>query len=183
MVAIVLYYQKDNTELNLKDMTKTILIATDYSLESLNILKKVLKEKDASEDTNQYNILLVSGYDMGDSIRDLLFTTKSTIFNKIRPQEFCDAHGIIKNKYPHLIGKITCDVFTGSFQRTFNNYVKAENIEEAYYSLSVKSKGKGKFDIIPYIIKCKELESREITIGITERLPERGRLAEIFVEV
>jgi hypothetical protein len=28
-------------------MAKTILIATDYSLESLNILKKVLKEKDA----------------------------------------------------------------------------------------------------------------------------------------
>jgi hypothetical protein len=44
-------------------MAKTILIATDYSLESLNILKKVLKEKDASEDQNQYNILLVSGYD------------------------------------------------------------------------------------------------------------------------
>jgi hypothetical protein len=39
-------------------------------------LKKVLKEKDASEDQNQYNILLVSGYDMGDSIRDLLFNTK-----------------------------------------------------------------------------------------------------------
>lgn len=80
---------------------------------------------------------------MGDSIRDLLFTTKSTVFNKIRPQEFNDAFGIIKNKYPHLINKIICDIFTGSFQRTFNNYVKAENIEEAYYSPSIKSRGKG----------------------------------------
>lgn len=61
-------------------MTKTILIATDYSLESLNILKKVLKEKEASEDQNQYNVLLVSGYEAGDSIRDLLFNTKSTVF-------------------------------------------------------------------------------------------------------
>lgn len=164
-------------------MTKTILIATDYSLESLNILKKVLKEKDTSGDQNQYNILLVSGYDMGDSIRDLLFNTKSTIFGKIRPQEFCDAYGIIKNKYPHLINKIVCDIFTGSFQRTFNNYVKAENIEEAYYSSSIVSKGKGKFDIIPYIKKCKELQSREITVETPEALPERGRLAEVFVEV
>lgn len=164
-------------------MAKTILIATDYSLESLNILKKVLKEKDASEDQNQYNILLTSGYDAGDSIRDLLFTTKTSVFNKIRPAEFCDAFGIISNKYPHLVNKIICDVFTGSFQRTFNQYVKAENIEEAYYSPSIKSKGKGKFDLIPYIKKCKELESHEITVEVRERLPERGRLAEIFVEV
>ncbi|SMO56357.1 hypothetical protein SAMN06265171_102635 [Chryseobacterium rhizoplanae] len=164
-------------------MAKTILIATDYSLESLNILKKVLKEKDASEDQNQYNILLTSGYDAGDSIRDLLFTTKTSVFNKIRPAEFCDAFGIISNKYPHLVNKIICDVFTGSFQRTFNQYVKAENIEEAYYSPSIKSKGKGKFDLIPYIKKCKELQSHEITVEVRERLPERGRLAEIFVEV
>lgn len=163
-------------------MTKTILIATDYSLESLNILKKVMREKDAGGDQNQYNILLVSGYDTGDSIRDLLFNTKSTIFNKLRPQEFCDAYGIIRNKYSHLINKIVCDIFTGSFQRTFNNYVKAENIEEAYYSPAVKSKGKGKFDLIPYIKKCKDLESREISIEVRDRLPEKGRLAEIFVE-
>lgn len=163
-------------------MTKTILIATDYSLESLNILKKVMREKDASEDQNQYNVLLVSGYDMGDSIRDLLFNTKSTIFNKLRPQEFCDAFGIIKNKYPQLINKIVCDIFTGSFQRTFNNYVKAENIEEAYYSPSIKSRGKGKFDLIPYIKKCKDLETHEISVEVRKSLPEKGRLAEIFVE-
>ena len=164
-------------------MTKTILIATDYSLESLNILKKVLKEKDARAEEIQYNVLLVSGYEMGDSIRDLLFMTKSTVFNKIRPQEFVDAYGIIKNKYPHLINKIVCDIFTGSFQRAFNNYVNAENIEEAYYSPAIKSKGKGKFDIAPYIKKCKDLQTQEIRIETAERLPERGRLAEIFVEV
>ncbi|MDN3695659.1 hypothetical protein QWZ06_27240 [Chryseobacterium tructae] len=164
-------------------MAKTILIATDYSLESLNILKKVLREKDAAEDQNQYNILLVSGYDSGDSIRDLLFNTKTTIFNKIRPGEFCDAYEIIKNKYPHLVSKIVCDIFTGSFQRTFNQYVVANTIEEAYYSNSIKSKGKGKFDLVPYIKKCKELQAGEITLEIKERLPERGRLAEIFVEV
>lgn len=108
---------------------------------------------------------------------------KALFFNKIRPQEFCDAYGIIRNKYPHLVNKIVCDIFTGSFQRTFNNYVKAENIEEAYYSPSIKSKGKGKFDLAPYIRKCKELHFKEIKVEMPERLPERGRLAEIFVEV
>ena len=164
-------------------MAKTILIATDYSLESLNILKKILKEKDAAEDQNSYDIILASGYDSGDSIRDLLFATKTSVFHKIRPAEFCDAYGIIKNKYPHLVNKILCDVFTGSFQRTFNQYVKAENIAEAYYSPSIKSKGKGKFDLIPYIKKCKDLPSHEIKLENKARLPEKGRLAEIFVEI
>lgn len=165
-------------------MIKTILIATDYSLESLNILKRVLKEKNAEENDTQYKILLVSGYDMGDSIRDLLFTTKSTIFSKIRTQEFCDAYAIIVNKYPHLVHKIVCDVFSGSFQRAFNNYVKAEEISEAYYSPSLKNKNtKGKFDLNPYIKKCKELTSHEMVFGTPQFMPEKGRLAEVFVEV
>jgi hypothetical protein len=165
-------------------MFKTILIATDYSLESLNILKKVLKEKNATEENTQYNILLVSGYDMGDSIRDLLFNTKGTVFNKIRSKEFCDAFSIIKNKYPHLINKIVCDVFTGSFQRAFNNYLTAENIEEAYYANTLKDKNtKGKFDLIPYLKKAKDIKVQEILVGVPEFMPERGRLAEVFVEV
>lgn len=165
-------------------MIKNILIATDYSLESLNILKKVLKEKNATEENTQYNILLVSGYDMGDSIRDLLFNTKGTVFNKIRSKEFCDAYSIIKNKYPHLVNKIVCDVFTGSFQRAFNNYLTAENIEEAYYANTLKDKNtKGKFDLTPYLKKAKDIKVQEILVGVPEFMPERGRLAEVFVEV
>lgn len=165
-------------------MIKTILIATDYSLESLNILKRVLKEKNAAGDDIQYKILLVSGYDMGDSIRDLLFTTKSTVFNKIRTKEFCDAYGIIVNKYPHLVDKIVCDIFTGNLQRAFNNYVTAEEISEAYYSPSLKNKNtKGKFDLAPYIRKCKDLASYEFVLETPEFMPEKGRLAEVFVEV
>ncbi|HEX7870996.1 MAG TPA: hypothetical protein VF455_12880 [Chryseobacterium sp.] len=165
-------------------MIKTILIATDYSLESLNILKRVLKEKNAEENDTQYKILLVSGYDMGDSIRDLLFNTKSTVFSKIRSKEFCDAYGIIVNKYPHLVDKIVCDIFSGSFQRAFNNYVKAEEITEAYYSTSLKNKNtKGKFDLAPYIKKSKDLSSQEVVFGTPQFMPEKGRLAEVFVEV
>jgi hypothetical protein len=163
-------------------MIKTILIATDFSLESLDILKKVLKNKNNQQDDNQYNILLVSGYDMGDSIRDLLFSSKNSVFNKIRPQEFCDAYSIINNKYPNLINKITCDIFTGSFQRTFNNFIEAANVDEAYYSTS-KSKhlNKNQFDITSYLKKCKHLDAVEITTETAEFVPEKGRLAEVFL--
>jgi hypothetical protein len=163
-------------------MIKTILIATDFSLESLDVLKKVLKNKTEQNDENQYNILFVSGYDMGDSIRDLLFTTKSTIFGKIRSQEFCDAYSIINNKYPNLINKITCDIFTGSFQRTFNSYIETAAIDEAYFS-SVKSKNlsKGQFDVTPYLKKCKNINAIEVLTQTPEFVPEKGRLAEVFL--
>lgn len=163
-------------------MTKTILIATDFSLESLDILKKVLKKKHDQNDENNYNILFVTGYDMGDSIRDLLFSTKSSIFNKIRPTEFCDAYSIINNKYPNLINKVTCDIFTGSFQRTFNNYLEAANVDEAYYASSKsRSLSKNQFDITNYLKKNKIVEAQEVTIKTPEYVPERGRLAEIFL--
>ena len=163
-------------------MTKTILIATDFSLESLDILKKVLKKKNDQNDENKYNILLVAGYDMGDSIRDLLFTTKSTVFGKIRQKEFCDAYSIINNKYPSLINKITCDIFTGSFQRAFNNYIEAANVDEAYYA-SVKSRNlsKGQFDITTYLKKNKHMEAQEVITESSEFVPEKGRLAEVFL--
>ena len=163
-------------------MTRTILIATDFSLESLDILKKVLKKKHEQNDENKYNILFVAGYDMGDSIRDLLFTTKSYVFGKIRSKEFCDAYSIINNKYPNLINKITCDIFTGSFQRTFNNYMEAANVDEAYYSTSKsKNLSKNQFEITTYLKKNKMIEAQEVVTQTTEFVPEKGRLAEVFL--
>ncbi|WDF48561.1 hypothetical protein PQ459_08785 [Chryseobacterium sp. KACC 21268] len=163
-------------------MTKTILIATDFSLESLDILKKVLKKKNEQHDENKYNILFVAGYDMGDSIRDLLFTTKGTILTKIRSKEFCDAYSIINNKYPNLINKITCDIFTGSFQRTFNNYIEAANIDEAYFSTSKsKNLGKNQFEITTYLKKNKHVEAHEVVTATSGFVPEKGRLAEVFL--
>jgi hypothetical protein len=83
-----------------------------------------------------------------------------------------------------LVDKIVCDIFSGSFQRAFNNYVKAEDITEAYYSTSLKDKNsKGRFDLAPFIKKSKDLESYEVILGTPEFMPEKGRLAEVFVEV
>lgn len=163
-------------------MIKTILIATDFSLESLDIAKKILKKKNEQNDGTRYNILFVSGYDMGDSIRELLFTTKTSLLNKIRSQEFCDAYSIINNKYPELINKITCDIFTGSFQRTFNAYLEAMNVDEAYYSSSIsKNLHRNQFEITKFLKKNKIVEPQEIITEAPQFIPEKGRLAEVFL--
>lgn len=163
-------------------MTKTILIATNFSLESLDILKKVLRHKSEQNDTNSYNIVFVSGYDMGDSIRDLLFTTKTALLGKIRPQDFCDAYSIIYNKYPNLINKVSCEVFTGSFQRSFNQFAETTSADEVYISSTkLRNLKKGQFDVTPFIKKCRQLVATEVTTTTPEYAPERGRLAEVFL--
>lgn len=163
-------------------MIRTILIATDFSLESLDILKKVLNKKDSQNDQNQYNILFVSGYDMGDSITDLLFTTKHSVLKKIRSQEFCDACTIITNKYPHLINKINCDIFTGYFQRSFNQFLEALQVDEVYYSSSKsQTLKKNQFALHHFAAKNKLVEAQEVITKSPEFVPEKGRLAEIFL--
>jgi len=165
-------------------MSTTILIATDFSLESLNIMKKVLREKNALHNGEQYKILLVSGYDAGDSIRDLLFNTKGKIFSKIRSSEFCEALSIIRNTYPELVSKITCDIFTGYFQRTFDQYLKSSDVDEAYYSGTLKDVNiSGKFDIIPFLKKSNVVEAKEVTVITSGFMPEKGKIAEVFAEV
>lgn len=165
-------------------MIKTILIATDFSLESLHLMKKVLRDKNSADSGIQFNILLVSGYDAGDSIRNLLFNTKGKIFNKIISKEFSDAYNIIKNKYPHLVNKVMCDVFTGNFQRTFDQYLITENVEEAYYTDYLQdSISKRKFNLAPFLKKNSVLEAQEIKTPNKGFLPEKGKIAEVFVEV
>lgn len=162
-------------------MIKTVLINTDFSLESLITLKKFLAEKNMEGNECQYDIYLVSGYELSDSISDLLFTSKGKILNELRTQEFCDAYTIIKNKYPHLVNRIICDVYIGYFQKVFNNYVKAKNIDEAYYTTALVEKNKkNKFDIVPYIQKCKGLVSYEIVAEVSKSTFEKGILAEVF---
>lgn len=162
-------------------MTKNILIATDFSLDSLSVLKTIIKEKENAKDTSEYVVHFVTGYYTGDSIRDLLFERKETILCKIKSKEFDEACSILKNKYPCLVKKIKFDIFSGYFQRSFNQYLFSEHIEEAYYT-SVKNKKRNKniFDLNSFIKKSKNLKKQEVLINHQNLMPEKGQIAEIF---
>ncbi len=162
-------------------MTKNILIATDFSLESLSVLKTILKEKENTADTCEYVVHFVTGYYTGDSIRDLLFERKETILYKVKSREFDEACSILKNKYPSLLKKIKFDIFSGYFQRSFNRYIFSERIEEAYYtSVRNKKRNKNIFDLSSFIKKSKNLKKQEILIKNQNVMHEKGHIAEIF---
>lgn len=142
-------------------MPKRILIPTDFSIESLNVLKSFLQiegEKD------QYDVVLSCGYYMSESITDLLFFSKYKILRGLNTDAFMDAVSIIQNKYSNSLRSVNVDLFTGSRQTTFNDYLEGQKIESIVYAEEGKfhKTFKKTFDLSSYIIKS---NVNKITLG------------------
>lgn len=160
-------------------MKKNILIPTDFSVESLNVVKSFLNQAQAG---CKYNIVLVYGARLNDSISDLLFFSKSKMINSFSDESFDDACDIIKNKYASQIDMIRKDIFTGGGQAAFEHYLEANHIDEAYipgnYTLQLTKKGS--FDTLPFI-KASRLNIQEVNWRKSGTTPEKGKLAEVFL--
>jgi len=158
-------------------MKKTVLIPTDYTIESLNVLKALL-EREAGSHT--YDIILLQGIHLSDSISELLFFSRNKVTESLTNQEFESACDVIRNKYASQIHSIRKDIYTGFTQAAFNNYAEANNISEAYIPSSYTLlQNKKSFDLLPYIRKSK-LEITEVSWNADVKMPEKGKLAELF---
>jgi hypothetical protein len=159
-------------------MKKTILIPTDYSVESLYLLKSVLANQ--SQD-DKCNIILLHGVYSSGSITELLFYSKAKLVKSLSNESFNTACEIIKNKYASLINSFRIDVFSGYTQSAFDNYVEANKIDEAYIpeNYQFKLNKKKSMDILPFIRKS-NLDLVEVDWQSDESLPEKGKVAEVF---
>lgn len=159
-------------------MIKNILIPTDFTVESLNLVKSFLKQKKSDF---VCNIILLHGTTLSDSITDLLFFSKSRAIESLSNKAFEEACDIIRNKYDSQINIVKKDIFTGKNQAAFDHYIAANKIDEAYIPsdyTSGRTDGKS-FDLIPYIKKS-SLHVKEVKWRNTEAVPEKGKLAEVF---
>lgn len=159
-------------------MKKNVLIPTDFSIESLNVVKSLLSNE---TDGCRYNIVLLHGIRLTDSITELLFFSRSQLLESLSSSSFKEACYVIRNKYASRINAMRTDVFTGTTQAAFNDYLLANNIDEVYipgrYKLELKDKKS--FDILPYIKNCNRVVN-EIEWNMKVMLPEKGKVAEVF---
>lgn len=134
-------------------MHKNVLIPTDFQMDSLNAIKKVVHDL-REEDTA--TITLLHGYYLSDSITELLFHSKRDVLNKIVAVEFFEGCEVLKNKYASKLSQIKIDLFHGLNKRAFKTYVNSNSIDNVYIptGLNVKKVNKSSFDILPYIYKC-----------------------------
>ena len=128
---------------------RKILIPTDFSVNSLTLLKRALD--DCEQKTN---IVLVYGASLSSSITELLFYSKDDHLEELKSEAFNEAMIALENKYRDIINSITIDIFFGGTRNAFNNFVEGQRITHAYLpsdGRTMKCKRKNAFNIIPFL--------------------------------
>ncbi|HCZ35880.1 MAG TPA: hypothetical protein DHV26_08130 [Cytophagales bacterium] len=157
-------------------MKRTILIPTDFSIESLNLFKYA-----AQQAQEPLNIVLVHGQHLSDSIFDLLFRTRKDSVSKLSNPDFEDACRILRNKYASRINSFRIEIFSGVTQSAFQNFLEGNRITEILIPKTYKLQVSGKsFDVLPYL-RASSLAPQEVEWKPIENAPERNQLAEIFL--
>ena len=159
-------------------MEKTVLVPTDFSIASLNIVKSYLNEQDSN---TKVNIILLHGLHQTDSITNLLFFSKSKVLESLTNPAFEEALRVLKNKYASQVRIMRKDIFTGFTQAAFNQFVEANRVNEVCLPIlyNPKFKDKNSFDLLPYI-KASNLNITTIGSAIEVPMPEKGNVAELF---
>lgn len=134
-------------------MAKTILIPTDFRVESLNTLKKALVEHQHSE---ALNVIMIYSEFLSDSIVDLLFYSPHKTLNSLISTEFKKALSIIENRFQNKINCISIELFHSNSTGGLNNFLEAKQVQEIYYPKSYTLRlAKRGFDPIPLLKKSK----------------------------
>jgi hypothetical protein len=150
-------------------MQKTILIPTDFTIESLVTVKQAISQNPETK----LNIVLLYSCFITDSITDLLFYSPDKIINEHCHQNFHDAISIIRNRFSEKIVDISIEVFHGYSVLTLEKFIKKNGIDHVYMSMNYVSKeSKDQFDIAPFVKKSKiaytELEQPDNSLSFSE---------------
>lgn len=160
-------------------MIKTVLIPTDFSIESLNLFKYAAQE---AKDEN-INVIFLHGVSLNFSITDLLFYSKKALVESLSNNDFRDACEIITNKFASRIHATRIEIFTGTRQRAFEQFIEANRVSEILIpkEYTFKFSDQRSFDPTPFIKKS-SLPIKEVAWTRLTSVPEKNLLAELFLQ-
>lgn len=158
-------------------MYKTILIPTDFSIESLSLLKVALEE----HPDEQLDILLVYGYLLPQSISELLFYSPARILDKLETEDFKEAGSILRNKAGSRIRSMKKVLFTGHTKSAFNSFLRFHNVDEVVIpvkQLALKGHKQAR-DLAPFLNGAK---TQKLFVSWEARpvMPEENMPAALF---
>jgi hypothetical protein len=105
---------------------KHILIPTDFSLRSLNIVRYAVDYFQHEK----LRVTMLHFLEMPDSISDLLLMPRDTSFFKLETPEFREGKSILLNRFANQIAEVRTDFFVGDSKRQFKNYLEHQKIEK-----------------------------------------------------
>jgi hypothetical protein len=163
-------------------MAKTILIPTDFTVESLNLAKIALQNNSGT--LEKLRIILVYGQWASSSTTELLFYSKGTVIKKLDNSEFTNSCKMLQAKYELIIEQMSIDIFSGNNQNAFENYLEANQVTEAYISPNYKFKLKNNssFNLTPFFFKSKInlFEVNWKTISLENLENQKNEISSLF---
>lgn len=110
------------------EMTKTILCPTDFTSESLNLVRQAIQDH-ADE---KFNLVLLHGIHQSDSITDLLYFSKGKVIAELSNPIFDKEIEVLKARFAENINSFRLELFSGFTQRAFDRLLTDLQIEVVY---------------------------------------------------
>jgi hypothetical protein len=160
-------------------MQKNLMIPTDFTIESLNMVKYALEKNKAPK----VKVLFVYGVYLPDSITELLFFSEGSLLSSLITPDFREACVIIRNKYQYKVVSIETELFTGKTNAAFDDFIKSRKVDEAYIPKRYKLKyiHPRSFNCVPYFHKS-TVPFVEVDWVEKLNIPEKSKLAELFLD-
>jgi len=158
-------------------MQTTILIPTDFTIESLSLLKLAMHEQSEGE----LRIVFVHGIRLTDSITELLFFSPHKQLAQLENEAFREACSVIQNKFITRIASIQTELFTGKTNAAFRQFLETRKIDMVIVPTRklLKRTSKTSIDLIPFIEKS-TVPKIHVAWEAKPISPEKDKLAELF---
>lgn len=134
-------------------MKKTILVPTDFSIESMELLEHIA----AMADNGETHVVLMHAMSLSDSITELLFFDKDEIVETLKDKAFDRCCQAILQRFPNANITLRTELFTGYNQSAFARFLQGNEIDEAvvpdaYHPVRNRANS---FDPLPFISKSR----------------------------
>ncbi|RAI89313.1 hypothetical protein [Algoriphagus yeomjeoni] len=163
-------------------MAKTILIPTDFTVESLNLVKTALENN--TNHSEKLRLILVYGQWASSSITELLFYSKGKVLETLENEEFKCSCEMLLSKYEAIIEHMSIDIFSGNNQNAFENYLEGNKVTEAYIprNYKFKLKNSNSFNLIPFFTKSKTtlFKVNWHTVSVENAESSKNELSSLF---
>jgi len=162
------------------DSIQKVLIPTDFSIASLNLVKEAAEQSTS----DKMDIILVYGVHLSTSIHELIFFSKNKVVAQLQSSEFNDACSLLKNKYRSKIRSIHPELLISNNRNYIEQFLEHEKIDQifipTYYKLKVNSRKY--FDPTPLLSKVTSTSSSLNWPGSsTIPFPITNHLSDLFL--
>ncbi|KQM64612.1 hypothetical protein ASE74_11365 [Pedobacter sp. Leaf216] len=149
---------------------KTVLIPTDFRLESIKIIDALVQH----QKNETLNIIFVHAFKLSDSITDMLMLSRRSRDYENVSDEFYQQLSQVKAKYSPQINAICIEYFYGSTVAAFKNFIEAFDVECIAYLKEYNFTPINKYSIDPKILTeragCEVIQLNTLTVHASENL-------------